>query len=619
MQLVAYGAQDIFLTGSPQITFFKVAYRRHTNFSLECIEHTITQTRLGSRGDVTILRNGDLVTKAYVRARMSSVDASKINGNDFDKENSKFAWVRKFGHALIKQVEIEIGGSRIDRQFGQWLDIWYELTHTEEQKHGYLKMIGDTEENTRFETVREDGRTFKEEFLVYVPLRFWWNRIIGLALPLIALQYHEVRLHIDFEEARKLYITNIPNFDTYNLVAIKDAVVLVDYVYLDVNERRRFAQVGHEYLIEQLQFTGAESITTSTNGNSTVTKTKLNFNHPCKELVWAIKGGNYTSGNKKFLVYTHEDNWANALDEAALRVFDSAVTLEQSIATNAISYAYKDITVDGQVNTNSHYSSGHKVMVYVLLVDGLTYNSGKITGLATGSIDPPDPKYLIMKQDVLIMRDSPYYSLLDKIDEVTIAVGLTTPTTPTSDSPSKNVIAVQNITVTRHSLTVRDISIPIANFLDNRISTGRIGDPMFDVTVNQPFNYGLLIDGSGNPVESAIIQLNGHDRFKEREGSYFNYVQPWQHHTHTPADGINIYSFGLNPEEHQPSGTANLSRIDNTQLNLRLADPTSIVGGKSDVVPSLNFFNSETQLYIYATNYNVLRILAGMGGLAYSS
>lgn len=532
---------------------------------------------------------------------MSSVDASGITG--IDVENSKFAWVRKFGHALIKQVEIEIGGSRIDRQFGQWLDIWYELTHTQEQERGYLKMIGDTEENTRFETVREDGQTFKEEFLVYVPLRFWWNRIIGLALPLIALQYHEVRLHIDFEEARKLYITNISNFDNYNKVSIKDAVVLVDYVYLDVNERRRFAQVGHEYLIEQLQFTGAESITASTNGNSTVTKTKLNFNHPCKELIWAVKGGNYASGKSRFLVYTHKDNWTEALDEAALRVFDSAIELI-TIPEDKLPDKTENISQDGSFPTNSHFPTGHKVMVYVLLVDGLSYDSNKIK-------NGQDSKYLIMHKDILAMSIAPYYSLLDKIDEVTVVVGL--------DKDANTVIS--NVTVTSHNLTIRDISIPLNGniLIDNRLSVGRIGDPKYDATIIQQFNYGLLIDGSGNPVESALIQLNGHDRFKEREGAYFNYVQPWQHHTHTPSDGINVYSFGLNPEEHQPSGTANLSRIDNTQLNLRLSDPTSIVGGDSGVVPSLNFFNSETQLYIYATNYNVLRILAGMGGLAYSS
>jgi hypothetical protein len=96
-----------------------------------------------------------------------------------------------------------------------------------------------------------------------------------------------------------------------------------------------------------------------------------------------------------------------------------------------------------------------------------------------------------------------------------------------------------------------------------------------DPCVNQCNNFGVLLDGTGNPVSAALLQLNGHDRFDRREGSYFNYVQPWQHHTNTPADGINVYSFALHPEQHQPSGSANLSRIDNTQLNLWFADPTA--------------------------------------------
>ena len=109
----------------------------------------------------------------------------------------------------------------------------------------------------------------------------------------------------------------------------------------------------------------------------------------------------------------------------------------------------------------------------------------------------------------------------------------------------------------------------------------------------------------GNIVEHGLLQLNGHDRFDRREGAYFNYVQPDQHHTNTPADGINVYSFALHPEQHQPSGTANLSRIDNTQLNLWFADPTARRG-----LPSLNFLSTDNKLFIFSMNYNVLRVMS---------
>jgi len=133
----------------------------------------------------------------------------------------------------------------------------------------------------------------------------------------------------------------------------------------------------------------------------------------------------------------------------------------------------------------------------------------------------------------------------------------------------------------------------------------------FDITVWQHHNYGLLIDGTINPVSEVLLQLNGHDRFTKREADYFNYLQPYQCFSNTPVDGLNVYSFALNPEEHQPSGTCNFSRIDTTQLNLWFSQLTGIYG---DV-----YSNSDNRIYIYTVNYNVLRIMSGMGGLAYSN
>jgi hypothetical protein len=157
-------------------------------------------------------------------------------------------------------------------------------------------------------------------------------------------------------------------------------------------------------------------------------------------------------------------------------------------------------------------------------------------------------------------------------------------------------------------LTVRDISFPVDEMIDTRNNRSN------DVFIVQSNNFGLLLNGTANIVATGLIQLNGQDRFDVREGSYFNYVQPDQHHTNTPSDGVNVYSFALHPEQHQPSGTCNLSRIDNTQLNLTYWDPTWRTG-----LPQLNFLNSDNQLFIYAFNYNVLRVMSGMGGLAYSN
>lgn len=183
MQLVAYGAQDVYLTGNPQITFFKVVYRRHTNFSVETIDHSFSGVPdFGRRSTVTITRNGDLVTKMYLRAVLP--DVKEPTGNDGD-ENTKFAWVRRLGYAMIKSVELEIGGSKIDKQYGNWMNAWYELASAQEHDAAHAKMVGDYAYLTDLSAPDADGYC-KRARTLFVPLYFWFCRNNGLALPLIA-------------------------------------------------------------------------------------------------------------------------------------------------------------------------------------------------------------------------------------------------------------------------------------------------------------------------------------------------------------------------------------------------------------------------------------------------
>ena len=373
LQLVAYGAQDVYLTGNPQITFFKVVYRRHTNFSIESIQQTFNgSATLGSRVTCQISRNGDLVHKVYLQANVAS-NASVASKN--------------IGHWLIKQVEVEIGGQMIDRQYGEWMYIWNELTLPKGKEEGFKEMIK-TKENANADTVK-----------VYVPLEFWFCRNIGLALPLIALQYHEVKINLTLNDA-----------ETSGINAVSEVELWADYIFLDTDERRRFAQLSHEYLIEQVQFTGGDTIAGTGANVKQTTKSKLSFNHPVKELVWVNK-----------------------------------------LTTNTTSVNWNDY----QVTTEFQ------------------------------------------------------------------------------------------------------------------------------------------------------LQLNGNDRFAKRDAKYFTHVQPYQHHENIPdGKNIHVYSFALKPEEHQPSGTLNMSRIDTA---------TAMVGTGGT---SITYTGS---LQMYAVNYNVLRILSGMGGLAYSN
>ena len=357
MQLVAYGAQDVYLTGNPQITFFKVVYRRHTNFACEAIEQTFNGTpAVGGKATVPITRNGDLVTKMWLHTTVSETgDADTVDN---------------IGYNLIKSVELQIGGTKIDKHYGRWMYLWNELSSDVNNDTAHNAMVGSA--------AIADGGDDQE---LFIPLQFFCCRNDGLALPLIALQYHDVRLEFEF---------NSPSN-----IAMANTTLLVNYIYLDSEERKRFAQASHEYLIEQLQFTGVES-TTAEKAN----KFRLNFNHPVKELVW-------------------------------------------------------------------------------------------VSAAASSNVD-----------DAVSCTD-------------------------------------------------------------------------------------------------ALLQLNGHDRFSKQNGRFFEAVQPHTHHTSSKA-GVNVYSFALNPEEHQPSGTCNFSRIDNATLTVTAGAGVA-------------------ETFIYGVNYNVLRIMSGMGGVAYSN
>ena len=503
MQLVAYGAQDIYLTGNPQITFFKVVYRRHTNFSMEAIKQTFSGTAgFGKEVSATISRNGDLVYRMYLEHNCTFTNSSPGLNNDV-------GLVEHYGHSLIKECEIEIGGQKIDKHTSMWNRVWSDLTEPNPSGHfgGSVSDDGVSADNddvtgtlyqlmtgnhTGFNSqvhhddnvfgIKTSGRPINgftyttgagstggqiETGNIFLPLHFWFCRNPGLALPLIALQYHEVKVKMNFEELNNLARTctggvfqassiepnpigtgldlNTPT-PTFSLWC--------DYIYLDTDERRRFAQVSHEYLIEQLQY----SENTISNKNPSI---NLNFNHPIKELVWTMRN--------------------------------------ETVSTDK-----------------------------------------------GGRHHPLNP------------------------------------------------------------------SFPAGDFTSSKVSIDRMG--------------GFW-----------QLKLNGHDRFKERDSRYFTRTQILQHHTgyggvpvqgdnetdlgatqtaRVGMDSIAVYSFALKPEEHQPSGTCNFSRIDNAQL-VGIDLNTDANGNTLKDIGHAQANN--VKLTIFAVNYNVLRIMSGMGGLAYSN
>merc|ERR1712031_107702 len=294
MQLVAMGAQDVYLTGNP--TF-------------------------GSSVTCTLARNGDLVQEIYLRAVLKcTVDT---DGDFFRLEDVT---------SLIKTVEVEIGGQKIDKHYSQWLDIYNELFETSHDYravmnsgNGRIKNKVTSDAPAADATVSDPNNNNQDHQVVtaYVPLRFWFNRNPGLALPLIALQYHEVKVNVTLGGVGDLYgVTKdeAPGSADSSVaakataeagvvgVALSSADLLVNYLYLDTDERRRFAQVSHEYLIEQVQNTGVDQIAAS-DTNKTVT---LTFNHPVKALFWA--GMQKTQYNAKIQLNGHD----RAAEQSAL-------------------------------------------------------------------------------------------------------------------------------------------------------------------------------------------------------------------------------------------------------------------------------------------------------------
>jgi len=550
MQLVAYGAQDVYLSGNPQITFFKVVYRRHTNFAVEPIPQTWNGSAdFGRTVTCNINRNGDLITNMYLAVELAQTSVTN---------SVAWGYVNRLGHALIQDVKIEIGGSKIDEHYGDWLNIWYELTHEASQERGYSKMIGDDVSLTTVTT--ED----KNAYTMYVPLVFWFNRNNGLALPLIALQYHDVRITLIYNTFASC-INYLGKTAPAVATPMTDSFLVIDYVYLDSEERKRFAQASHEYLIEQLQFTGSESLTSLSN------KYRLNFNHPCKYLIWAPHFDLFKD-NQLWLSYSFDGDWNAAKDR-----FAKVLTI---MAADNLSITGNNVTAD--------------------FVGG--------SGLDDGSLAP-------LSTTIAYGNSSIISTLLDKID-----VQFSYSETLGSIQNEQNIEALLgNAIVTRNSLSVDDITIlasVVAGEIKNTFASTFVNAVGYTV-INQ-FNYGNFIDGTDNPVTIAKLQLNGHDRFQERDGSYFNYVHPYQHFTHTPADGINVYSFALKAEDHQPTGSCNFSRIDNATLNVS-------VGMYNNSLNTPNNYNatylsgSSSVLNIYTVNYNVLRVMSGMAGTAYSN
>ena len=539
LQLVAHGAQDAYLSGNPQITFWKGLFKRHTNFAMEPFRVRLTGVPAwGNKQSVTLARHADLLYSTYLDVILPTTQVVGGNTRTIDWNNEQ----GRLGYNLLDYVELEIGGQVIDRLYSEYLYLWDTLTSDANKSYQLYQMVGGGGDSRRVDggpmavstTVADDninsgpdrkhvygyrppsaqgnvkstGRPSSSQVFV-VPLPFSYTRNPGAALPLIALQYHEVKINILWNKWQ--FVT--ANFNGTPPPPPSSVSIYVDYIYLDVDERRRMAQESHEYLIEQVQFNEEKGLAAGAN------RIDLTFNHPVKELIWVVQPDRFT--NCKI--------------------------------------------ADKQNNSAATYGSPRPVL-----------------------------QPTVAQQPGAVITDS-------VLGGTTVSAGVPARLTP--------------FTYT---------------YLDQ--SGGADGtDPL---AVNQTFTQ---------PVYEQHLQINGQDRLDRRGGDYYNRVQPYQHHSGTmqpegfditayrqvdggtsgqaPASGnlvsatpkthrgIYTYSFALKPEENQPSGTCNFSRIDTATIVMNMSG-NYVVDENTD-----NVWN----VRVYAINYNILRVMSGMAGMAYSN
>ena len=789
MQLVAYGAQDIYLTGNPTITYFKTVYRRHTNFSVESIQqHFITTPTFGSKTYSIVSRNGDLMLGSYLQVILPDL-LEKAHTNAPQYRYTR--WINNVGHYLIKEVSIEIGGNIIDRHFGDWLDVWAQLTVPASKIDGYYKMIGqdpkdflgqntglqkDVFSNTSDPTI---ANTYTSAYAkvtnvlkgreLYIPLQFWFCRNEGLALPLIALHYQEIRLNFEFRSSNELIMVNrgddsnqgLPDLENWivdpeehsNSVN-SDGLVInlwVDYVFLDTDERRRFAQVSHEYLIEQLQTLDTMVSTSSDERYSKETNIELFFNHPVKELIWILKPfdgdetdtvphqfGNYTNtslplippytdigfgniyetslskellaesntnsilvknghsfSNSGFIIIeirknsdgtitSTADEWAAAanndlVDESEWEIVNyqsklstntkeeffqgitrgsntslvsyhgvdalikSAVTNETVMGLTGLPMGYIDkqtlsinLVITSTINpenlepyewtasNDSFQVNSIAPLTEPLINDGTGIQVGTLTVQGNSKLEQGDILMLYSEEsrksiNLTVIGFNEYSPNIINFTHSTVRYN-----TGQSDPDAANTYVLND----EHGSIFRSSSEIILDQDKNAIETRTTGlnkitkwnqlHRLTNYDTIRPINkYGY----ASNPIDYCYLSINNHERFKLKPGSYFNWMQCFRHHTNIPkSPGINVYSFALNPEDYQPSGTCNFSRLDNARLTIGVGNLYYGINGIENSQDGQPINTPKMiPMRIFAVNYNILRIMSGMAGLAYQS
>lgn len=502
LQLVAEGINNMFMTHNPQITFFKIVYRRHTNFSMECIPQYFTHVPdFGKKVTCILSKAGDLIQNIILVLKLPFIPKFTDSTGNLDTI-TKFAWVKKIGFAIIKFIEIEIGGQIIDKHYGEWMNIAYELF---EQKN-IDKMIGNVKELYNY----TNG---KKEYILYIPLIFWFCKNNTSALPIIALKHNDVKINLELNEFINCYtITpthyipiykNIASFNEFEYLTqnINDTVNTAEFCHFDI--------LTNNLYYRKISRSSFQSIQDTSLNTSILINNAINLNT-----------------NSKYLI-------TGALSELSVMPY---------VNTGETKYTYNKLK-------NIHIESSYLLVNYIYLDNNerVIFSQNKNDYLIEQVISIPESKIEGLNRTIRMDLNHP----------------------------------VKYIVWILQQMYLRDTNNnDIFNFTDS---------------------YDIL--NGKNISDMSTILLNGHERLSFRDSTYFNHIQPYQVADHFVSEGINLYSFSLYPSKQQPSGSCNMSKIDNTLLQIR--------------VKNIINFNNQVKIRIYGVNNNILRIVNGLSGLVF--
>lgn len=517
VQVVARGNQDAYLTSKPQVTNWKAVYKRTTIFATESVEQVFNGTGdFGKKVVCTIQKTGDLVSKMYLRIKLPALGAGQC-------------WCPRVGFALLKYLELRVGGTPCEKQNGSWYNVRYELEKDLNKIAAYDRMIG----NTDALTIPGEGTP---EHTLWIPLNFYPCRVDGLAIPLVATQYHDTQVEIEFNPLSQLVCGPRASLATGSMLSCS---LFADFVYLGTVERKKFAESTHEYLIEQVQSNNSESVTSQSQ------KFRIDFNHPSKSMHVTVQQDKYVTG-RKFLAWNPKD-WAKT----------------KADATKRAALAWGDLSTNGLYEGKSSIADADlRAAITAAKVAGVDISGDPITDIDACIIvgSPLDDRYM--------------------------------------------------------SWTIEEWNSALGSVAAAARATDGDGAASRDCVVYDWTNYGVFLNRSCCPVREVLIQMNNSERLSKRDSDYFNYVQAVQCFNAAVPDGLLSYSYALHPLAHQPSGSCNMSRIDNAAIHLDFITSTYVqIDGKWTSI-SISPYTA-AKCNIDCTSYNVFRVMGGMAGMGF--